>query len=43
MNQNQIIERGPTYRFNFINNHFDNIYRNISFAVYYTNTSNKIT
>jgi len=26
-----------------LNNHFDNVYENISFAAYYTNVSNKIT
>jgi len=31
-----LIERGKTYRFRILNNHYDNFYRNISFAAYYS-------
>jgi len=42
VNSTQELQRGPTYMYRFINGHFDNIYRNISFAVYYSNGSNGV-
>lgn len=40
INTNDFLYRNMTYRFRFLDAHYDTVYRNISFAVFYKSITN---